>query len=171
MSHSGVTVVYIVGILVISDGIGTISDDRITIEHRQTPESLQVVQVLVQYTYFYRLYIMNSAMVPTLTWDRLSNGDNYRMRKAHKWEWTPDGQLWFQKLRRVSANVAILQHFNRAKFSILLTNTSRIAISSVLNQYDSFGILRTVNCNSLKFFMPIGTIVCMIRSGRPLWKL
>ena len=62
-----------------------------------------------------------------------------------KWEWTRGAELAFRKLKKAFTDAPILQHFDTAKPIILQTDASGFAIGRILNQYDGFGTLPTVN--------------------------
>jgi hypothetical protein len=58
--------------------------------------------------------------------------------------------LAFQKLKRTFTKAPILQHFDPTKQIILQMDASGFAIAGILNQYDSFRVLRPVNVYSRK---------------------
>ena len=132
------------------DGIAMESDCISTIEDWPTPESIRDVQVLLGFTNFYRRFIRKCAKVTTLISDLLKKAENPRTSKQVKWEWTRDAKLAFWKLKRAFTDAPILNHFDRAKPIILQTDASGFAIAGILNQYDSFGILRPDNFYSRK---------------------
>jgi hypothetical protein len=99
--------------------------------------------VLLGFTNFYRRFIRKYARVTTPISDLLKNSPG-------KWEWTRAAELAFRKLKKAFSEAPIHQHFDPAKPIILQTDASGFAIAGILNQYDSFGILRPVNFYSQK---------------------
>jgi hypothetical protein len=69
---------------------------------------------------------------------------------SQKWERTLDAELAFRKLKEAFAEATILHHFNGPKPIILQTNAHRFAITSIVNQYDGFWIVRPVTFDSQK---------------------
>lgn len=67
------------------------------------------------------------------------------LRPATKWEWTWEAELEFRKLKKVSTDAPIIQHFDQAKTTRLQTDASVFSIPGIRNQYYGFGTLRPVN--------------------------
>jgi len=141
------------------DGIGMESDRNSTIEDCPTPKSIRDVQVVLGFTNFNRRFIRKYAKI-TLPLTELLKRTEVTLetrpksaRKAQrnpttKWEWTQERAVAFQKLKKALTGAPILQHFDPAKPTILQTDASGFAIAGILNQYDSFGILRPGNFHS-----------------------
>jgi hypothetical protein len=132
------------GFFINSDGIGMESNRISTIEDWPTPESVRHVQVLLGFTNFYRRFIRKYAQVTAPISNLL------KTMGSQKWEWNWDAELAFRKLKKAFTEAPILQHFNLQKPIILRADASGFAIAGILNQYDRFGILRTVNFYSRK---------------------
>jgi len=120
--------------------------DRIsTMEDWPTPESLRDVQVFLVFTIFncrfIRKYAKVTAPISTLL----------KTQGSRKWEWTTDAELAFRMLKMAFTVAPILQHFNPQKPIILQTDASGFAITSILIQYNGFGIPRLVNFYSRKY--------------------
>jgi hypothetical protein len=119
--------------------------DRIsTIEDWPPPEPVRDVQVLLGFTSFYWRFIRKYAKVTAPISNLL------KTQGSRKWEWTRDAELAFRILKKAFTEAPILQHFNQQKPIILHTDASGLVITSILNQYDGFGILRPVNFYSQK---------------------
>jgi hypothetical protein len=102
--------------------------DRIsTIEDWPTLESFRDVQVLFGFANFYRTFIHKYAKV-TAPISNLA-----KTQSTWKWEWTPDAELAFRKLKKAFTEAPILQHFNPQKLIILQTDESGFAIAGILN--------------------------------------
>jgi hypothetical protein len=92
------------------------------------------MQVLVGFMNFYRHFIKKHAKVTS----------NHRFAKEIEREvgvyWGAD--IAIQKLKRAFTEAPILQHFDAEKPITLQTDASGFAIAGILNQFDSFGVLR-----------------------------
>jgi hypothetical protein len=143
--HFGVTEGSLHGFVTSPDGIGMKSDRISTIDDWPTQESVRYVQMLLRFKNFDRPFTRKYAKVTTPISDLLKKAETSRTRKQLKWEWTRDAELAFRKLKRAFTSVPILNHFEPAKPIILHTDASGFTIDGLLNQYDSFGILRLVN--------------------------
>jgi hypothetical protein len=67
-----------------------------------------------------------------------------------KWEWTGDAQLAFRTLKKAFTEAQIIQQFNPQKPSILQSDSSGVAISSILPLYNGFQIISPVNLYTQK---------------------
>jgi len=157
----GVSEVGFLGFIINSDGIGMESDRISTIEDWPTPKSIRDVQVLLGFTNFYRRFIRKYAKITLPLTELLKRTEvtletrpksalKAQRKPTTKWEWTREAELAFQKLKKAFTGAPILQHFDPAKPTILQPDASGFAIAGILNQYDSFGILRPVNFHSRK---------------------
>jgi len=140
----GVQEVGCLGFVINSDGIGMESDRISTIEDWPTPESVRDVQVLLSFSNFYRRFIRKYTKVTAPISNLLKTQGSW------KWEWTRDAELAFRKLKKAFTDGPILQHFNLQKQITLQTDASGFANAGILNQYDGFGILCSVNFYSRK---------------------
>jgi hypothetical protein len=162
----GVSDVGFLGFIVNSEGISMETDRISTIEDWPTPKSVREVQVLLEFTNFYRWFIRKYSKVILPLTELLKKADTTRAPKrpsgssggrsrapqklSTKWEWTREAELAFRKLKKAFTEAPILQHFDPAKPIILQTDGSGFAIAGILNQYDGFGTLRPVNFYSRK---------------------
>ena len=127
------------------DGIGRESDWVSTIEDWTTAECVRDVEVLLGFQNFYRQIIRKYAKVTTPISDLIKKAETFRTSKQPKWEWIRDGEPVLWKLERAFTDAPSLNHSDPAKLIILQTNANIFTIAGILNQYDSFGILRPVN--------------------------
>jgi hypothetical protein len=141
----GVSEVGFHGVVISPDGIAIESDRISTIEDWPTPECVREVQVLLEFTNFYRRSIRKYAKATTPISAQLKKAENPRMSKQVKWEWTRDAELAFRKLKWDFTDSPILNYLDPAKPIILQTDASGVAKAGILNQCDGFGILRPVN--------------------------
>jgi len=90
------------GFVINSVGIGMESDRISTIEDWPTPESVQVVQVLLGFANFYRRFIQKYAKVTALISNLL------KTQGSRKWQWTRDAELAFRMLKKAFTESPIL---------------------------------------------------------------
>jgi hypothetical protein len=147
--------VRLLGFVITADEVGLKSDRISTIEDWPTPKLLRDVQVLLGFTNFYRRFIQKYAKVTLSLTELLKKTETSPRDKkgAHavKWEWTRQAELAFRKRKRTFIKALIHQHFDLAKPIILQTDVSGFATVGILNQYDGFCVLRTINFYSRKW--------------------
>jgi len=103
------------------EGVGMESDRIPTIEDWPTPKSIRDVEVLLEFTNFYRRFLRNYAKVTLPLTALLKKTDKAgeppkcrpRCQKSEncrnvKWEWTRQAELAFRKLKRTPTKAPIL---------------------------------------------------------------
>jgi hypothetical protein len=100
------------GFVVSPVGIEMEADRIATIEDWPTPKSVKDVQVLMDFTNFYRRFVKKYAKVTTPISDLL------KKEASEKWEWTQHAETALQKLKRAFTKAPILQHFDPEKQSL-----------------------------------------------------
>ena len=71
-------------------------------------------------------------------------------KSRERWECTGGADIAIQKVKRAFTEAPILQHFDAEKPITLQTDASGFAIAGILNQFDSFGVLRLTSFYSRK---------------------
>jgi hypothetical protein len=143
------------------DGIALESNRISTIEDTLTAKSMCDVEVLLGFTNIYRRFNQRNGMMTLPLTELLKRTEitlETRPKSALKaerklttnWEWTREVELDFEKLKKSFTGSPLLQHFDSAKPTILKSDSSSFSIAGILNQYDSFRILRPVNFHSRK---------------------
>jgi len=149
------------GFIINSDGIGMISDGMSPIEDWPTWKSISDEQVQLGFTncnwrFTWKFAKLTLPLTELLKQTELTPETRPKSAlKAHRkpttqWEWTREVGLAIQTLQKVFTGALILQHFDPAKPTILQTDASGFTMAGILNQYDSFGILRPVNIHYWK---------------------
>jgi hypothetical protein len=123
-------------------------DQISTIEDWPTLISVRYLQVLPEFTNFYRTFICDYEKVTVpLTELREKSETNFSKESGGlaKWEWTWGGKLAFQKLKRNFTEALFLQHFDQDKPIILHTDASGFTIAAITNQYHVLVVPRPFN--------------------------
>jgi hypothetical protein len=76
---------------------------------------------------------MQYGMVTTPISDLLKKAETSSTPKQRKWEWTPDAELAFRKLKTAFTDAPILNHFDPVQPIILQTDASGFAIAGISN--------------------------------------
>jgi hypothetical protein len=119
--------------------------------------------VLLKFTNFYQRFIQIYLKVTLSLTELLEKtdkaGEPPKGRPRHQkpetcgkviWQWMQQAKLAFRKLKRTFPESQILQHFDPAKPVDLQVDATGFAIAGILNQYDSFRVLRRVSFYSWK---------------------
>jgi len=133
------------GFISSSDRVWMESDHISAIEDWPPPKSFWDAQVLLGFRKFYRWFISTYAKAMTPIADLQKNLPGI-------WEWTGKAKLAVQILTKIFTKAPIHQQFNQAQAGILQTASGGFTITSILNQYDGFRILRLVDFYLRKCF-------------------
>ena len=161
------------GYIISAKGIEMEQDRLATIEDWPQPKSIHDVQVFLGFVNFYRRFIRHYPKITAAITDLLrttGNSINTSSTKAdgngnsntsgstkssstkarissngsQRFEWTIAANAAFQQLKQAFQEAPILTHFNPEKSIILQTDASGFALAGILNQFDDFGVLRSV---------------------------
>jgi hypothetical protein len=95
------------------------------------------------FTNFYRRFVKKYAKVTAYITDLLKQPST---GGSEMWEWMREADTAFQKLKRAFTEVPILQHFDAEKPITFQTDASGFPIAGIVNQFNSFSVLRPTSC-------------------------
>jgi len=111
----------------------------------ETPRSLKEVQSFLGFANFYRRFIQDySRIARPLT-------ELTKKEAGRNWEWNPEAEAAFQKLKQQFTTAPILAHFDATKPVLIETDASDFAIGAILSQRDTENRLHPIAFHSRKF--------------------
>ncbi|THH08105.1 hypothetical protein EW145_g2929 [Phellinidium pouzarii] len=122
------------GLIISQDQIAMDPSKLTGVSHWPTPTKLKEVQQFLGFTNYYRRFINNYTSIAQPL-------DELKM-KGIEWEWTPEREQAFQRLKSKFLEQPILTMPNFTKPFILETDASQKATGAVLHQYDANGNLK-----------------------------
>ena len=90
------------------------------------------LQILLEFTNFYRQFIYKYSDIVTLMTDLLKG--MIRGKKTGPFNWPVSADQVLSKLKACFESVSVLQHYNLEKSTQMKTDASEFAISGVLSQ-------------------------------------
>jgi hypothetical protein len=124
------------GLIITSEGIKMDPRKISTVQEWETPKHVKDVQSFLGFANFYRRFILGySKIVAPLT---------NLTRKGIKFDWTPECQEAFERLKSDFTSAPILRHFDPDREILVETDASDYVSAGILSQRDDNGILHPV---------------------------
>lgn len=123
-------------------GIKPIAENTIRIKDFPTPNTVKKVRRFLGMAAYYRKFIKNFSLISAPLTDLT--------KRSSKFKWSSEAQFSFDTLKEALSHPPILAHPDFDKTFVLSTDSSKFAVSGVLQQEDAGGILRPIAYYSKK---------------------
>ena len=124
------------GLIVTPDGLQMDPEKVKAVLKWKPPPGVKDLQKFIGFANFYRRFIRDFSKITTPL--------NGLLKKGVLWDWTPDHQIAFDKLKVAFATAPVLAFFDYNRKTVLEADASDWASGGVLSQYDDEGCLRPV---------------------------